>query len=49
MHCTSEMKILIIKLQNEGKPYKFIAETLGCSQNMVKNALKYKSHIETRG
>lgn len=48
-HCSDYERNLIKKLRNEGKTYREISGTLGCSENMVTNALKYKNHKETRG
>lgn len=48
-HCTPEQKCLIRKLRNEGKTYREISHLLGCSQNMVTNALKPPKNKENRG
>lgn len=48
-HCTNEKRQLIKKLRNEGKTYKEIKLLLGCSDQMIANAMKYKEKSETRG
>lgn len=48
-HCSEKDRDLIKILRQEGKTYKYIAETLGCSQNMITNALKWKEKTEKRG
>lgn len=48
-HCTQEQRFLIKKLLNEGKTYKFIEETLGCSSKMILNAKKWAETPENRG
>ena len=44
-----EQRNLIVRLRNEGRTYQFISQFVGCSQNMVTNALKTKPTKETRG
>lgn len=48
-HCSPDERRLIKKLRYEGKTFKEIAEIIGCSQNMVTNALNYRKKPETRG
>jgi len=48
-HCTDEKRKLIRTLRSDGKTYKEIAKSIGCSQNMVTNALKPRRQQETRG
>lgn len=48
-HCSEEKRKLIKTLRKKGKTYKEIQENLGCSAQMIANALKYKQKAETRG
>ena len=48
-HCTVDQRNLIVRLRNEGRTYQFVSQFVGCSQNMVTNALKQnqlKKHEE---
>lgn len=49
IHCSLQEKELIRKLRSEGKTFQFISEIVGCSKNMVTNALKCSKKPETRG
>lgn len=49
VHCTSEERQLIKRLRQQGKTYKEISESIGCSQNMVTNAIRFHNQPETRG
>ena len=48
-HCSSEERRLVHQLREQGNSYKFIADSLGRSQNFVTNALKPQKNTETRG
>jgi len=48
-HCTNEERQFILKLRRDGKSYKFIRETLSCSNEMIRNAIIWKPKAETRG
>lgn len=48
-HCSEERRQIIKKLREKGKTYKEIKEILGCSDQMISNALSYKNKPETRG
>lgn len=48
-HCTEEKRALIKSLKNSGKTYKEIQNILGCSAQMIANALYYKTKAEKRG
>ena len=48
-HCTAIERKLIRNLRNQGKTYKEISVTMGCSQNKVTNALKPEKSRENRG
>lgn len=48
-HCSAEERSLIKKLRGKGKTLKEIAELLDCSLNMVSNAIRKKTELETRG
>lgn len=47
-HCTNEERELILKLRQDGKSYKFIRETLSCSNEIIRNAIIWKPKAETR-
>lgn len=49
IHCSSEEKSVIKTLRNLGKTIREIAEIVGCSKNMVCNALKLNKTEENRG
>lgn len=52
MHNSKQLKKkreLIKKLRNEGKTYKDIKLMLGCSDQMIANAVKYQEKTETHG
>lgn len=48
-HCTEIEKKIIRNLRKEGKTYKEISITMGCSQNKITNALKQEKSCENRG
>jgi len=48
-HCSKEKRELIIKLKNEGKSYRTIANIVNCSLGLVQNAIKYFDRAEKRG
>lgn len=48
-HCSEEKRKLIQKLRKQGKTYREIKEILGCSDQMIANAITYKEKAETRG
>lgn len=48
-HCTPEKRELIKKLIAEGKTYKFVRHVVGCSDKMIRNAIKLQANPETRG
>lgn len=48
-HCSEEKRLLIKDLRQKGKTYREIKEILGCSDQMITNALNYKKRAETRG
>lgn len=48
-HCSGYERSSIRKLRQEGKTYKEISNLIGCSQNMVTNALKPHKSQENRG
>ena len=48
-HCTSEEKAVIKNLHSPKKSIREIAEIVGCSKNMVCNALKPQKNKENRG
>lgn len=48
-HCTAEERKIILKLRAEGKSYKFIQNTVGCSAKMITNATKRQNRDENRG
>lgn len=48
-HCSEEKRELIQKLRNQGKTYREIKEIVGCSDQMIANALSFKKKSETRG
>uniref|UniRef100_A0A3Q3W833 Transposase Tc1-like domain-containing protein n=1 Tax=Mola mola TaxID=94237 RepID=A0A3Q3W833_MOLML len=48
-HCSEEQRTLIKKLIGEGKTYKEVQKTIGCSAKTISNALKWRAKPETRG
>lgn len=48
-HCTEVERQLVKKLRAEGKTYRYIANTLGRSENFVTNSLKKKCEKENLG
>ena len=48
-HCSEEQRALIKKLIGEGKTYKEVQTTIGCSAKMISSALKWKAKPERRG
>lgn len=48
-HCTPEERRIIVNLRNKNKSYKEIADIVGCSIHMVRNALQWRKSDETRG
>ena len=48
-HCSEEQRTLIKKLIEEGKTYKEVQKTIGCSAKMISNALKWHPKPEQSG
>lgn len=48
-HCSEAEREVIKNLRKKGKTYREIKEILGCSDQMIANALSYKQKAETRG
>ena len=48
-HYSEEHRTLIKKLIGEGKTYKEVQKTIGCSAKMISNALKWHPKPERRG
>lgn len=48
-HCSAEKRELIQNLRKHGKSYKEIKEILGCSDQMIRNAIIFEEKAETRG
>lgn len=48
-HCSEEQRSLIKMLIKDGKSYREVQESVGCSAKMIRNALKWRSKAETRG
>lgn len=48
-HCSAEKREIIKKLISQGKTYAEVGRTVGCSNKMIRNALKFVPKPETRG
>lgn len=48
-HCSEEKRDIIQNLRKQGKTYREIKDMLGCSDQMISNAIKYEKRPEMRG
>ena len=48
-HCSVDECNIIVQMKNDGFSYREIANTIQCSLEMVKNAIKYQDKEEKRG